>query len=203
MVFSPDRGCSVGVRDGARRTGWRGHEAVDPGSPRLSGRRRGRLRADRRRSPALQGIAQRPKLWRRPTTSGWPQPSRTKRASGRRATQLQIAERQFDGTATRPDGMGAVTSLAAEVGQVVAQGQTIMKVASTNALDIVVSIPEQDLEEIQQWRSARSSLSGLNPTSPARKLPWPDLREVKPGADPATRTYRQVHHFKSAGPHSY
>jgi RND family efflux transporter MFP subunit len=89
----------------------------------------------------------------------------------------------------RADGMGVVTSLAAEVGQVVAQGQTIMKVASTNALDIVVSIPEQDLEEIRTAERTVFTLWANPDKSGPENFHIAHLREVAPGADPATRTY--------------
>ena len=104
-------------------------------------------------------------------------------------SELQIAERQFDYTVMRADGMGVVTSLSAEVGQVVAQGQTIMKVASTSALDIVVSIPEQDLEEIRTAERTVFTLWANPDKSGPENFHIAHLREVAPGADPATRTY--------------
>ena len=96
--------------------------------------------------------------------------------------QADLARNQSDYTVLRADHSGVVEAVAAEVGQVVAAGQTVVRVARTDALEVAVAIPESRLPErlrdaeITLWADERASYRGV-------------LRELSPVADAATRTY--------------
>lgn len=79
---------------------------------------------------------------------------------------------------------GVVTGIEAEVGQVVAAGSPVVRLARTGEKEIVIGIPE-------------GKVGGLREVADVRVRTWakPDeviagtVREVSPIADPATRTY--------------
>ncbi len=99
-------------------------------------------------------------------------------------SQLSSAENNLAYTELRSDTDGVVTAVQAEVGQVMAQGQGVVRVARTDELEIVVGVPEHRLKTVRESRSASFEL-------------WSDpghrhavrLRELSPSADPMTRTY--------------
>ena len=86
---------------------------------------------------------------------------------------------------------GVVTQVSAEAGQVVAQGQSILKVANPNELELAIAIPESRIGEF------RGANLGTNQARPIRVHLWsnPDVfypgrvREVSGAADAVTRTY--------------
>lgn len=96
--------------------------------------------------------------------------------------QAELARNQSDYTVLRADHAGVVEALAAEVGQVVAAGQTVVRVARTDALEVAIAIPEARLPErlkaarITLWADEQASYQGV-------------LRELSPVADALTRTY--------------
>ena len=99
-------------------------------------------------------------------------------------SQLSTAENNLAYTELHADSEGVVTSVLAEVGQVMAQGQGIMKIARTDELEILVGVPEQRLSTIRQLTEASFELwSDAGHRYTAR------LRELSPSADPMTRTY--------------
>ena len=99
-------------------------------------------------------------------------------------SQLSTAENNLAYTELRADAEGVVTSVLAEVGQVMAQGQGVMKIARTDELEILVGVPEQRLSTIRQLTDASFELwSDAGHRYTAR------LRELSPSADPMTRTY--------------
>ncbi|MBS1227043.1 MAG: efflux transporter, family, subunit [Proteobacteria bacterium] len=97
-------------------------------------------------------------------------------------SQAELARNQSDYTALRADHAGVVEAVAAEVGQVVAAGQTVFRVARTDTLEVAVVIPEVRLPErfkdaqITLWADEQASYQGV-------------LRELSPAADALTRTY--------------
>jgi membrane fusion protein, multidrug efflux system len=99
-------------------------------------------------------------------------------------SQLSSAENNLAYTELRSDTDGVVTAVQAEVGQVMAQGQGVVRVARTDELEIVVGVPEHRLKTVREARAASFEL-------------WSDpgqrhavrLRELSPSADPMTRTY--------------
>ena len=79
---------------------------------------------------------------------------------------------------------GVVTGVDAEVGQVVAAGAPVVRVAQSGAKEIVIGIPEGKVDllskvadvRVRMWANPQHSIAGT-------------IREISPVADPATRTY--------------
>ena len=79
---------------------------------------------------------------------------------------------------------GVVTSVDAEVGQVVAAGTPVVRVAQLGEKEVVFGIPENKLAalrhtsdvHIRTWANSDQAIAGK-------------IREISPVADPATRTY--------------
>nr|WP_307727795.1 efflux RND transporter periplasmic adaptor subunit [Massilia sp. TS11] len=79
---------------------------------------------------------------------------------------------------------GVVTAVDAEVGQVVAAGTPVVRVAKAGEKEIVIGIPEDKVDTLRQvpdvavrlWANPKEVLKGK-------------IREVSPVADPQTRTY--------------
>jgi RND family efflux transporter MFP subunit len=82
------------------------------------------------------------------------------------------------------DTDGVVTGIDAEVGQVVQAGTPVVRVARTDEKEVVIGVPEDQVDELRQaaevkvrlWADPNRSIAGR-------------IREVSPVADPATRTY--------------
>jgi RND family efflux transporter MFP subunit len=78
---------------------------------------------------------------------------------------------------------GVVTAALIEPGQVVAAGQAAMRVARLDAKEVVIAIPESQVD----W--ARTAKARVSLWSVADKSWGATLRELSPSADAATRTY--------------
>jgi RND family efflux transporter MFP subunit len=103
---------------------------------------------------------------------------------GAAEAQQQQARNAIDFQALRADVAGVVTAVEAEVGQVVAAGQAVIRVAQTGEREILVNVPEAALKvarETRDWAVVVPALGGR--TLVGR------LREVAPISDPASRTY--------------
>lgn len=82
------------------------------------------------------------------------------------------------------DVAGVVTAINAEVGQVVAAGTPVVQVAKAGELEVVVGVPENNVEvvtranevQIRLWADKQIVIPGK-------------IRELSPVADPATRTF--------------
>lgn len=80
---------------------------------------------------------------------------------------------------------GVVSAVAAEAGQVVAAGQTVLTMVQTDEKEIEINIPENHLRdvaigktvEVNFWALTNSKSTGI-------------VREISPMADPVTKTYR-------------
>lgn len=82
------------------------------------------------------------------------------------------------------DVNGVVTSVDAEVGQVVAAGSPVVRVAQTGEKEIVIGIPEDKVDTMRKISDVRvRTWAKPNESFPGK------LRELSPVADPATRTY--------------
>ncbi len=99
-------------------------------------------------------------------------------------SQLASAENNLAYTVLHADSAGVVTAVQAEVGQVMAQGQGVIRLARTNELEIVVGVPEHRLKVVREARDASFEL-----WSDPGKRHAARLRELSPSADPVTRTY--------------
>lgn len=98
--------------------------------------------------------------------------------------QLSVSKNQAGYTELVADHGGVVTAILAEVGQVVAAGQAVMKLARTDEKEVVISIPENRLAELNAARDISITL-WADPLKTYRGR----VREVSPSADPVTRTY--------------
>ena len=98
--------------------------------------------------------------------------------------ELAVVENQADYTRLRADHAGVVTSVEAEVGQVVTAGQTVMRVARTGEKEVAISVAENRLGELDAVRDIVVTLWA----DPERRYKG-KVREVSPVADPVTRTY--------------
>ena len=85
------------------------------------------------------------------------------------------------------DGPGVVLSVDAEVGQVVAAGSPVLRLARDGARDVVVSVPEQMLAALRPGQKADVRLWAAGGESGPV---WTAVvREIAASADPLTRTY--------------
>jgi len=81
------------------------------------------------------------------------------------------------------DSDGVILSLAAEKGQVVAEGQVVARLAQEGEREAVVSLPENQVGPTASARAKIALWSAAGRSYPAV------LRELAPIADPITRTY--------------
>ena len=81
------------------------------------------------------------------------------------------------------DVSGVVTSVDAEVGQVVAAGTPVVRIAQDGPRDVAFSVPEDKVQRIRAGTAASVQLWSTNTT--VKGL----VREVAASADPVTRTY--------------
>jgi multidrug efflux system membrane fusion protein len=82
------------------------------------------------------------------------------------------------------DSKGVVTAVDAEVGQVVAAGTPVVRVARTDEKEVVIGIPEDRVDGLRQGAEVSVRLWAR----PDEAIPG-KIREISPVADPATRTY--------------
>jgi multidrug efflux system membrane fusion protein len=84
----------------------------------------------------------------------------------------------------RADRAGVITAVDAEPGQIVAAGQAIVRLAQTNDKEVVISVPENRLQDLRAATAIKVNLWA----DPERFYPG-KLREVSPGVDGVLRTY--------------
>jgi hypothetical protein len=77
-----------------------------------------------------------------------------------------------------------VTGIDAEVGQVVQPGTPVVRVARTDEKEVVIGVPEDQVDELRKVSEVKVRLWA----DPNQSIPG-KIREVSPVADPATRTY--------------
>jgi RND family efflux transporter MFP subunit len=100
------------------------------------------------------------------------------------AAQADVSGNQAAYTALRAPGAGVVTGIDAEVGQVVAAGQSVVRIAQTAEKEIAIAIPESRLDALRRIPEVRVSLWATG-DAPLRGR----VREIAPLADAATRTF--------------
>ena len=100
------------------------------------------------------------------------------------ARKLEIARNRLEYTTLRASQDGVITTLKFEVGQVVAEGQPIVSVAKEVEPEIVVNVPEDQLEAF------RASKYKATLTSAPERVFDVVLRELSPQAASTTRTFR-------------
>jgi RND family efflux transporter MFP subunit len=99
------------------------------------------------------------------------------------AAQSNVSGNQAAYAALRAPESGVVTAVDAEVGQVVAAGQSVVRIAQSTEKEVLVALPEIRLAQLKRIPEVRVSLWAGRADLRGR------LREVAPLADPATRTY--------------
>ena len=98
--------------------------------------------------------------------------------------QAGMARNQAGYATLTADRDGVVTAVEAEAGQVVAAGQTVLRVAEGSEKEVVIAVPEGDVERVRGAEGFAVMLNSLPGRSWAGRL-----RELSPSADPATRTF--------------
>jgi multidrug efflux system membrane fusion protein len=98
--------------------------------------------------------------------------------------QLGVTQNQSAYTTLRADHDGIITAIAAEVGQVVSAGQEVMRLARLEEKEVVISVPESRLGELDAAREVTITLWAQPDVKFAGRI-----REISPSADPVTRTY--------------
>jgi membrane fusion protein, multidrug efflux system len=111
------------------------------------------------------------------------------RVAAAQATYQQ-AQRQYDlrddelrYTDLRADHDGVITAVDAEVGQVVAEGQSVVSLAWSDDRDVYIDVPENRIGEFAGARRISISLWDTNGTYAG------EVREKSASADAATRTF--------------
>ena len=105
------------------------------------------------------------------------------RLEAARAQRRQVANQVRYATLV-VDTAGVITGLEAEVGQVVAAGQTVARLARPGEKEVVFSVPEGQRALLEGATDIEIRLNA-RPQSVWKAR----LRELSPAADPATRTY--------------
>lgn len=98
--------------------------------------------------------------------------------------QAELARNQNAYTTLVADAPGVVAAVVAEVGQVVAAGQTVFRVSRPGSMEVAIAVPESRVAslrigqpaEVRLWADASARYRGV-------------LRELASVADPVTRTF--------------
>ncbi|WP_442754640.1 efflux RND transporter periplasmic adaptor subunit [Methylocystis sp. JAN1] len=96
---------------------------------------------------------------------------------------LEMARNSLDYATLRADGDGVVTQTLVEPGQVVAAGQTAIRLAHSGELEAAVALPEDFAPRADKGAATLTLWANKAKTYQAK------LRELSPSADPATRTF--------------
>jgi RND family efflux transporter MFP subunit len=98
--------------------------------------------------------------------------------------QLAQAANQVAYATLRAEHTGVITAVAVEAGQVVSPGQPVMSLARLEEREVLVAVPEQELETIRRGQVARITFAAKPEAVVAGRV-----REISAAADPASRTY--------------
>lgn len=107
------------------------------------------------------------------------------------SAQAGVSGNQAAYTVLRAPTAGVVTAIDAEAGQVVAPGQSVVRLARSDDKEVAIAIPENRLALLRQIPQVTVTLWALGPAGAAQP-PAPlhgRVREISPVADPATRTF--------------
>jgi RND family efflux transporter MFP subunit len=107
--------------------------------------------------------------------------------------QVELTKNSLSYATLAADGRGVVTATLIEPGQVVAAGQTAVRVARFAEKEAVVAIPETLVGR------AKDGVATVSLWSEPDKKYVAKLREIAPSADPATRTYLAKFSLPGAG----
>jgi multidrug efflux system membrane fusion protein len=98
--------------------------------------------------------------------------------------QLSVADNQNTYATLVADRDGVITAVEAEAGQVVAAGQTVVRLAREAEKEILIAVPENRLPQLQAAQKIDITLWA----APDKRY-LGRVREVSPSADAVTRTY--------------
>lgn len=98
--------------------------------------------------------------------------------------QLEVARNQAGYAVLVADADGVVTAVSAEVGQVVAAGQPVVRIARAEEREVAIAVPENRLGEVKGAKRLGVVL-WANPD----RVYEAKVREVAPAVDAATRTF--------------
>ena len=98
--------------------------------------------------------------------------------------QLRASSNQTGYAELRADHNGVITAVLAEPGQVVAAGQTVVRLAHSGEIEVASNVPEDQIGRVRAGMAVQVSLWA----SSALQIPG-TIRELASSADPATRTY--------------
>ncbi|MBT9098880.1 efflux RND transporter periplasmic adaptor subunit [Methylovulum psychrotolerans] len=99
--------------------------------------------------------------------------------------QLKQTANQLNYTELTADREGVITALDVEKGQVIAAGQTVVKLAQLDEKEIHFDVPEQRISETKNLQTVAVTLLSDNAHKFNAKI-----REISASADPSSRTYR-------------
>ncbi len=102
------------------------------------------------------------------------------------SAQYGLARNQSTYTTLVADHDGVVMAMLAEVGQVVAAGQPVLRLAQNGGREIAIAIPERQYADFKVGMKAEVSLWSEGQEVVSRGA---YLRELTPAADAASRTY--------------
>jgi RND family efflux transporter MFP subunit len=108
----------------------------------------------------------------------------TKAAAEAQKRALELARNRLKYTVLRASQSGVVTAVRFEVGQVVAEGMPVLSIANQVEPEIVVDVPELQVDAFRKSRYRASVSSASDETFDVV------LRELAPQAAAQTRTYR-------------
>ena len=101
------------------------------------------------------------------------------------SSQYSQGANQLDYTVLRADKAGVVSSITAEMGQVVSAGQSVVTVVQDDEREIEINVPENRLNELRNAEQIKASFWALPNITVTGKI-----REIAPMADPNTRTFK-------------
>jgi RND family efflux transporter MFP subunit len=107
--------------------------------------------------------------------------------AGVRQASAQYAQgaNQLDYSLLRVDKPGVVSSITAEIGQVVSAGQAVVTVVQDGEREVEISVPENRVEELRKAKQIKVTFWALSNIAVDGKM-----REIAPMADPVTRTFK-------------
>lgn len=97
---------------------------------------------------------------------------------------LGLSKRQTGFVELRAEQDGVISAVEAEAGQVVSAGQTVFRLSRTDEMEVVVSIPENRLDDLRSATTIKVSLWAKPEVFYQAKL-----REISPGVDAQVRTF--------------
>lgn len=98
--------------------------------------------------------------------------------------QVRAMSNQTGYSELRADHDGIITAAMGEPGQVVAAGQTVMRLAHSGEVEVASNVPEDQVGRMHTGMAVQVAL-WASPGTPAEGR----IRELASSADPATRTY--------------